>query len=73
MLAVSATEAYINSNLVVRDRIFYNVGVISYEGEFHIISIGVINHVFTISEDDARRFIRDRLSSISKNPMELLE
>lgn len=73
MLAVSAIEAYINSTLVVRDRTFYNVGVISYEGEFHMISVGVLNHVFTISEDDARRFIKNRLSSISKNPMELLE
>ena len=64
MLAVSAIDSYLNANLVVRDRTFYNVGVVSYEGEFHMISVGVFNHVFTISEDDARKFIKDRLSTI---------
>ena len=64
MLAVSAIDSYLNSNLVVRDRTFYNVGVVSYEGEFHMISVGVFNHVFTISEDDARQFIKDGLSTI---------
>ena len=64
MLAVSAIDSYLNSHLVVRDRTFYNVGVVSYEGEFHMISVGVFNHVFTISEDDARQFIKDGLSTI---------
>jgi hypothetical protein len=64
MFAVSAIDSYLSSNLVVRDRTFYNVGVVSYEGDFHMVSVGVFNHVFTISEDDARQFVKERLKKI---------
>lgn len=61
MLAVSAIDVYLNSNLVVRDHTFYNVGVISYKGEFRVVSVGILNHVFTVSEDDVREFIKKEI------------
>ena len=61
MLAVNAVNEYLNSSLIVRDHTLYNVGVVSYKGEFRMVSVGVLNHVFTISEDDARQFIKDQL------------
>ena len=50
MLGVSAVDAYLNSSLIVRDHTFYNVGLINYKGEPRMVSVGVFNHVFTISE-----------------------
>ena len=64
MLAVSAVDAYLKSNLVIRDHTFYNIGVISYRGEFRMVSVGVLNHVFTISEDDARKMIKENLPKL---------
>lgn len=63
-VAVSAVDAYLNSKLLIRDHTFYNVGVIDYDGEFRMVSVGVLNHVFTISEDDARQLIKDKLPSL---------
>ena len=54
-------DSYLNSNLMVRDRTFYNVGVISYDGEFRMVSVGVLNHVFTVDKETAREFLRGKL------------
>lgn len=62
MLAVNAVDSYLKSNLMVRDRTFYNVGVISYNGEFRMVSVGVLNHVFTVDKETAREFLRDKLN-----------
>ena len=69
VLMVHAIDTYLTSTLVVRDRTFYNVGVISYKGEFRMVSVGVFNHVFTISEDEARQLIKDKI----KLPLEDLK
>ena len=61
-VAVSAVDAYLNSSLIIRDHTFYNVGVINYEGEFQMVSVGVCNHVFTISEEDAKKLLKDKLT-----------
>lgn len=62
VLAVNAVDAYLKANLIVRDHTFYNIGVVSYEGDFKMVSVGILNHVFTISEDEAREIIKDKLS-----------
>ena len=48
VLAVNVVDAYLKSNLIVRDRTFYNVGV--------------FNHVYTIDKETAREIIKDKLS-----------
>ncbi len=47
--------------LVVRDHTFYNIGTLNYEGVPRMVSVGVFNHVFTISEEDAKQLMKDRL------------
>ena len=61
VLAVNLVDSYLNSNLMVRDRTFYNVGVISYDGEFRMVSVGVLNHVFTVDKETAREFLKGKL------------
>lgn len=62
MLGISAIDAYLSSNLIVRDHTFYNVGYVSYDGELRMVSVGVLNHVFTISEEDAKQIMKGKLS-----------
>ena len=62
VLAVNVVDAYLKSNLIVRDRTFYNVGVITYKGDFRMVSVGVFNHVYTIDKETAREIIKDKLS-----------
>ena len=65
-VAIEAVDAYLNSSLIIRDHTFYNIGVVNYEDEFRMVSVGVFNHVFTISEDDARELIKEKLPSLKK-------
>lgn len=57
MVVVSAVDEYLNSNLIVIDHTFYNIGLVNYKGEFRTVSVGVLNHVFTFSEDDAKKWM----------------
>ena len=59
-------EGRLNSSLIIRDHTFYNIGVVNHEDEFRMVSVGVFNHVFTISEDDARELIKEKLPSLKK-------
>lgn len=62
VLAINVVDAYLKSNLIVRDHTFYNVGVITYKGDFRMVSVGLFNHVFTIDKETAREIIKDKLS-----------
>ena len=62
VLAINVVDAYLKSNLIVRDHTFYNVGVIIYKGDFRMVSVGVFNHVFTIDKETAREIIKYKLS-----------
>lgn len=66
-LAISAIDAYLGSNLILRDHTFYNVGVVSYEDDYRMVSVGILNHVFTISSDDARLLLKDKLGTLLNN------
>lgn len=61
MLAINVVDSYLQANLVVRDKTFYNVGFVSYEGELRMISVGVFNHVFTVDEGTAREIIKGKI------------
>ena len=57
MVAVSAADDYLSTNLIVVDHTFYNIGLVNYKGEFRTVSVGALNYVFTISEDDAKKWL----------------
>ena len=57
MVAVSAADDYLSTNLIVVEHTFYNIGLVNYKGEFRTVSVGVLNHVYTISEDDAKKLL----------------
>lgn len=67
-LAINAVDAYVGNTLVLRDYTVCNVGMVSYEGELRPVSFGILNHVFTISEDDARQLLHDKLGEIIDIP-----
>ena len=61
VVAMNAVDKFLNTSLIIRDHTFYNIGVVDYEGEFQMVSVGVFNHVYTFNEDQARRMIKSKL------------
>jgi hypothetical protein len=62
MLTVNMADSYLKSNLIIRDHTFYNVGYVSVNNEFRMISFGILNHVFTIDNETARGIMKDKMS-----------
>lgn len=61
MTATAGINQFLNSSLMVREHTFYNIGVISYDNNFQMVSVGVLNHVYTLNEEQARHIIRTKL------------
>lgn len=61
MTATAGINQFLNSSLMVREHTFYNIGVISYDNNFQMVSVGVLNHVYTLNEEQARYIIRTKL------------
>ena len=51
-LGSGIAEYVINQHLVVDNYFVCSIGRTIYEGEKKIVSVGVLNHVFTMSEDE---------------------
>lgn len=62
--ATTAVNQFLNTSFMVRDRRFYSLGFVDYNGEFIMVSVGVFNHVYTLDEDQARQFIKKKLEEI---------
>lgn len=69
--ATSAIDQFLNTSFLVRDHRFYSLGFIDYEGEFVLVSVGILGHVYTLDEDQARQLIRQKMSEI--NPLDYIE
>ena len=66
--ATMAVDKYLSTNFLVRDHRFYSLGFIDYNNEFQMVSVGVINHVYTLDEEQAREMIKKKL-----NPLDILQ
>ena len=64
VFAMNAVDEFLNRSLLIRDHRFYNIGVIDYDGEFQMVSVGVFNHVYTFDEDQAREFIKTKIKDL---------
>ena len=60
--ATTAVDKYLNTSFLVRDHRFYSLGFVDYNGEFQLVSVGVLNHVYTLNEDQAREMIKKKLN-----------
>lgn len=59
MLTINMADTYLKSNLIIRDHTFYNIGYISYKDDFTMVSLGILNHVFTLDKETAREIMKD--------------
>ena len=66
--ATMAVDKYLSTNFLVRDHRFYSLGFIDYNNEFHMVSVGVFNHVYTLDEEQDREMIKKKL-----NPLDILQ
>lgn len=51
-LTANATDAYLSSELKVDNYFLFSVGVIPKQSEDKIVSLGLLNHVFTFLDDE---------------------
>ena len=64
VFAINAVDEFLNRSLLIRDHRFYNLGVIDYDGEFQMVSVGVFNHVYTFDENQARELIKTKIKDL---------
>ena len=64
VFAINAVDEFLNRSLLIRDHRFYNIGMIDYNGEFQMVSVGVFNHVYTFDEDQARELIKTKIKDL---------
>ena len=61
MIGTGIGGLIIDNFLKVDNYFVCSVGTISYEGETKIVSLGVMNHIFTLSEDDVRAAMNEAM------------
>lgn len=55
MIGTGLGGLVIDNMLKVENLFVCSVGTITYEGQTHVVSIGLMNHVFTLEKDKARQ------------------
>ena len=53
MIGTGLSGLVIDNMLNVEDYLVCSIGTATYDGETHIVSVGLLNHVFTIDEEKA--------------------
>ena len=60
-LVSGISNLVIDSRLSVNNYFLFSIGRVTFEGESRIVSIGVLNHVFTDINDNLKKEIEKRL------------
>ena len=55
VLTINMADSYLKTNLIIKDHTLYNIGYVNYKDELRMISVGILNHVFTIDKETAHR------------------
>ena len=53
MIGTGLSGLVIDNMLNVEDYLVCSIGTATYDGEMHVVSVGLLNHVFTIDEEKA--------------------
>ena len=53
VLTINMADSYLKTNLIIKDHTLYNIGYVNYKDELRMISVGILNHVFTIDKETA--------------------
>ena len=61
VLTINMADSYLKTNLIIKDHTLYNIGYVSYKDELRMISVGILNHVFTIDKEMARDIMKDKM------------
>ena len=51
-VATPVVDPYLDANLDVEGYLFFNRGVLTYDGEQKTVSVGLFGHVFTFDKED---------------------
>ena len=59
MIGTGLAGLVIDNMLKVENYFVCSIGTITYENETNIVSVGILNHVFTASEEDVKENAKD--------------
>lgn len=59
MIGTGLSGLVIDNMLNVEDYLVCSIGTATYDGETHVVSVGLLNHVFTIDEEKAAQIARE--------------
>ena len=62
VFTMDLVDAYLKSNLMIKDHTLFNIGYVTYKDDFKVVSFGILNHVFTIDEETARQLIKEKMA-----------
>ena len=62
VFTMDLVDAYLKSNLMIKDHTFFNIGYVTHKDDFNIVSIGILNHVFTVDKETARKLIKEKMA-----------
>ena len=62
VFTMDLVDAYLKSNLMIKDHTLFNIGYVTYKDDFKVVSFGILNHVFTINEETARQLIKEKMA-----------
>ena len=62
VLTVNMADSYLKTNLIIKDHTLYNIGYINYKDELRMVSVGILNHVFTLDKETAREIMKDKMT-----------
>ena len=62
VLTVNMADSYLKTNLIIKDHTLYNIGYINYKNELRMVSVGILNHVFTLDKETAREIMKDKMT-----------
>lgn len=60
-LVSGISNLVIDSRLTVENYFLFSIGKVTFEGESKIVSIGILNHIFTDINDNLKKEIEKRL------------
>jgi len=62
VLTVNMADSYLKTNLIIKDHTLYNIGYINYKDELRMVSVGILNHVFTLDKETTREIMKDKMT-----------
>lgn len=57
MLVSNIADSMLDAKMEVKNYVFFSIGAINHDGKSQTVSLGILNNVYTCSEEDLKTYI----------------